>query len=273
MRRPVHHLEPIDAAADQGDAVHERGKVPRVAGEAQVGEVEVQQAPVAVAGDHGRVHLERLGAQSPRAEAHRPSHDAADPIGPDHHAGAERTVRRLDDRTLARGVGLQPVDPHAVAHLDAARARDPGERIVELPAPHDATDRSGRGHGRGAHAMKRDAVDGDRGHVGNGVEPGEDPVAARAEGTGAGLVARVAALLEDDDTRCPQRRRMRERERRGDPGGTASNDDDVGRAGRHGAYGATTVPSESVKSSDALTETSVLAPLASPSVAAGAGKK
>jgi hypothetical protein len=101
--------------------------------------------------------------------------------------------------------------------------------VIELDAAHDPAD----GHALAGAASAagggddREAVDGDGGHVDAHADGGEEAIRARPQRTGADLLAGVTLSLDDDDAVPPVRRGRREKERGGDPRGTAADDDEI----------------------------------------------
>ena len=262
LRAVAVDLEAVDAPAHEGPTVDEGREVPRVAGQAPVARVEVEQRARAIAGDGLGVDLDDLGAQGTGAEAERLAHDAAHAVAAEDDAGAHRPVRRVEEHALLCLVTHRQ-HAHAIAHPDASGGDEPRERMVELDPPHDAPDPTGRRARLRVPPAERDPVDPRRRHVDVRAEGAQELVPPLAQAAGARLLARVARLLEHQHARRKLRPRLHERERRRRPGRAASHDDDVLHEGalynrspppsprrlRHGAF-----PAPRPQSEHALTQ-------------------
>ena len=168
----------------------------------------------------GERHVAHDGARHrARAVAHeRAAHDAPAPVGTDDDGRPVGAAIRLDAH--ARTVAGEIDDAFALAQLDAALARRPGERRVELAPPDDAAE---------VRAADREgaARDGDA----RGIDPRvgnreRDPQLLEQaqrlgdDAPGARLVPGVTGLVEEEHARGELRRQGSEPERRGGSGGS-----------------------------------------------------
>src|SRR5213595_3818179 len=224
----VDRRERVDADVGVRHAVDHAGERPAIAAEPRRarGEVELVAARgVAVPARLGDGDVAHDGARHGAfAAAHeRAAHDAPAPVGADHDGRPVRAAIRLDAH--ARAVAGEIDDALALAQLDAALARRPGERRVELAPADDAAE---------VRAADREdaARDGDaRGidpRVGNRERDAQLLEQAQRLGDdtpGARLVPGVTALVEEERARGELRRHGGEPERRSGSGGSRADDD------------------------------------------------
>src|SRR3989442_9878672 len=139
----VDRRERVDADVRVRHAVDDAGKGPAVAAEPRRTRSEVELVAacgVPVPARLGERHVAHDGARHrARAVAHeRTPHDAPAPVGADDDGRPVRAPIRLDAH--AGGVAREVHDALAFPQLDAALARRPGERRVDLAPPDDAAE-------------------------------------------------------------------------------------------------------------------------------------
>ena len=220
--RAVHRREPVDADVRVRHAVDDAGERPAVAAEACGARREVELVTargVTVPAGLGERHVGHDGARHhARAVAHeRAAHHASASVGTDDDGRPVRAAIRLDAHACAvarevhdalawaareRGVGLAPADDAAEVAAgdgDGATARDR--------------------HSRAIHARVRNG-ERDTELLGQAERLRDHPA-------GAGLVAGMVGLVEEDraggEIGCPGR----EPERRRRPGRSRADDDDL----------------------------------------------
>src|SRR5216110_1583502 len=224
----VDRRERVDADVGVRHAVDHAGERPAIAAEPRRarGEVELVAARgVAVPARIGDRDVAREGARHrARAVAHeRAAHDAPAPVGTDDDGRPVGAAIRLDAH--ARTVAGEIDDAFALAQLDAALARRPGERRVELAPPDDA-----------AEVRAADCEDAARDGDARGIDPRvgnrerdaqllEQAQRLGDDTPGARLVPGVTALVEEERARGELRRHGGEPERRSGSGGSRADDD------------------------------------------------
>src|SRR5437667_7358934 len=224
----VDRRECVDADVGVRRAVDHAGEGPAIAAEPRRarGEVELVAARgVAVPARLGDGDVAHDGARHGAfAAAHeRAAHDAPAPVGADHDGRPVRAAIRLDAH--ARAVAGEIDDALALAQLDAALARRPGERRVEL-APADAA----------AEVRAADREDAARDGDARGIDPRvgnrerdaqllEQAPRLRDDAPGPRLGPGVTALGPEERARGELRRHGGEPERRSGSGGSRADDD------------------------------------------------
>jgi hypothetical protein len=126
------------------------------------------------------------------------------------------------------------LDLRLLDDADPARARDLGQRVVELDASDDPPDRGHKYMILRVFSTERHPANGHARHVGARVEHLEDLVAAASHRAGAVFVARVTRLFEEDDAIDTRRSGRGQRDCGHGPRGTATDDDDVDPFAAHG---------------------------------------
>ena len=215
----------VNAAANELLTAHDGRKVPRVAVDAPVARVKVQERAIPIGRRRLRVDLDDLRPELARTHPRRPAHGASDPVASDDDSRPEVAGARLDDRA-ARRVVADPLDAHPVADVDPSRRRGPGERVVELDSADDAADAAGTRDRLAVAAPERDAVHPRARDVDLDVELAQQRVAASSERARARFVARVARLLEEHHPPREVGRGLGEGERGRRPGRAAAHDHD-----------------------------------------------
>src|SRR5438094_3821469 len=224
----VDRRERVDADVGVWRAVDHAGEGPAIAAEPRRarGEVELVAARgVAVPARLGDGNVAHDGARHGAfAAAHEcAAHDAPAPVGADHDGRPVRAAIRLDAH--ARAVAGEIDDALALAQLDAALARRPGERRVELAPADDAAEVRAADREDAARDGDARGIDPRVGNRERDAQPLEQAQRLGDDAPGARLVPGATALAQEERARGELRRHGGEPERRSGSGGSRADDD------------------------------------------------
>src|SRR6266404_2404009 len=224
----VDRRERVDADVRVRHAVDDAGKGPAVAAKPRRtrGEVELVAARgVTVPARLGERHVAHDGARHrARAVAHeRAAHHAPAPVGADDDRRPVGTAIRLDAH--AGSVARKAYHALAFPQLDAALARRPGERRVELAPADDAAELRAGERERAARDRDAGGIDPRVGNRERDAQLLEQAQRLGDDAPGARLVPGMTGLVEEERARGELRRQGSEPERRGGSGGSRADDD------------------------------------------------